>query len=72
MSDDLREPIEPALEVKRANRERLEDGGSEETDPERAMGVLDHMVGRSHSRMASMLFSWKLALAMNNDRIRYK
>ena len=71
MSDDLREPIEPALEVKRANRERLEDGGSEETDPERAMGVLDHMVGRSHSRMASMLFSWKFALVMNKSWIRY-
>jgi len=71
VSDDLREPIEPALEVKRANRERLEDGGSEETDPERAMGVLDHMVGRSHSRMASMLFSWKFALVMNKSWIRY-
>ena len=71
MSDDLREPIEPALEVKRANRERLEDGGSEETDPERAMGVLDHMVGRSHSRMASMLFSWKFALVTNKSWIRY-
>jgi len=71
VSDDLREPIEPALEVKRANRERLEDGGSEETDPERAMGVLDHMVGRSHSRMASMLFSWKFALVTNKSWIRY-
>ena len=71
MSDDLREPIEPALEVKRANRERLEDEGSEETDPERAMGVLDHMVGRSHSRMASMLFSWKFALVTNKSWIRY-